>query len=51
MPAVRETAMKAPPKIVADEPAQDSDRQHYAVLVTDEEGHPVYFATLNYTGL
>ena len=51
MPVVRETAMKALPKIAADEIPQDGDRQHFAVLVTDEDGRPVYSATLNYTGL
>ena len=49
--AVRKTAMNILPKIAADEIPMDGDRRHFVVLVTDDEGHPVYSATLTYTGM
>ena len=49
--AVRKHAMEALPSIAAEEIPLDGDRQHFVVLVTDDEGHPVYSATLTYTGL
>ena len=51
MDAVRKAVMSALPKIAADEIPTAGDRQHFAVLVSDEDGHPVYSATLNYAGL
>ena len=49
--AVRKEAMRTLPEIAYDQMPSDGDRQSYVVLVTDEDGHPVYSATLNYTGL
>ena len=49
--AVRQAAMESLPRIAADEIPKDSDRRHFTVLVTDEDGHSVYSATLTYTGL
>ena len=49
--AVRTEAQKALPEIAYDKIPQDGDRKAFFVLVTDEDGHPVYSATLNYTGL
>lgn len=51
MPAVRKAAMEALPAIAAEEIPTDGDQQHFAVLVSDEDGHPVYSATLSFTGL
>ena len=49
--AVRKHAMSVLPKIAADEIPANGDRRHFAVVVTDEDGHSVYSATLTYTGL
>ena len=49
--AVRKAAMDLLPQVAADEIPADGDRRHFTVLVTDEGGHPVYSATLTYTGL
>lgn len=49
--AVRNEAQKTLPEIAYHEIHKDGDRQSYVVVVTDEEGHPVYSATLSYTGL
>ena len=49
--AVRGMAMQALPRIAADEIPADGDQRHFTMLVTDEDGHPVYSATLTYTGL
>ena len=49
--AVRQAAMESLPQIAADEIPKDSDHRHFTVLVTDEDGHSVYSATLTYTGL
>lgn len=49
--AVRKAAMEALPKIAAEDIPADGDRRHFTVLVTDDEGHPVYSATLTFTGL
>lgn len=38
------------PAIAADEVPRDGDRQSYTVLVTDEEGHPIYSAALSFVG-
>ena len=51
LPAVRKAAMNVLPKIAADEIPADGDRQHFVVLVTDQDGHAVYSATLTYTGV
>ena len=39
------------PDIARDELVKDGDKRTYAVLVTDESGHPIYSATLTYTGI
>lgn len=49
--AVRMQAVRTLPDIAREEIPKDGDRRTFTVLVTDEEGHPVYSATLNYTGL
>lgn len=38
------------PQVAADEVPQDGERQALTVLVTDDEGHSVYLASLTYTG-
>jgi hypothetical protein len=48
---VRKAAQKLLPAIGYDEIPNDGDRRAFVVLVTDEDGHPVYSATLSYTGL
>lgn len=49
--AVRKQAMRTLPDIARDEVPKDGDRRTFTCLVTDEDGQPVYSATLNYTGL
>lgn len=49
--AVRAQAMRTLPDIARDDIPKDGDRRTFTCLVTDEDGHPVYSATLNYTGL
>ena len=48
---VRRQAQTVLPEIARDEIPDDGDHRSYTVLVTDEDGHPVYTATLNYVGL
>jgi uncharacterized protein DUF6894 len=48
---VRQAAQKLLPEVGYYEIPNDGDRRSLAVLVTDEDGHPVYSATLNYAGL
>ena len=48
--AVRKETMRALPGIAHDEVRKGSDRQNFVCLVTDEDGHPVYSATLSYVG-
>ena len=48
--AVRKEAMRALPGIASDEIPKDGDRQNFTVVVTDEDGHAVYCATLSYVG-
>ena len=38
------------PAIALNREAEDSERQTISVLVTDEEGHPVYQASLSQVG-
>lgn len=47
--AVRE-AKKLLPAIALDEVPQDGERHALTVLVTDEDGHPVYSGALSYVG-
>jgi glycine/D-amino acid oxidase-like deaminating enzyme len=49
--AVRKEAMRLLPDIARDEVPRDGDHRTFVVLVTDEDGRPVYSATLSYTGL
>lgn len=49
--AVRQQALRALPDIARQEIPQDSDRRTFTVLVTNEDGLPVYAATLNFTAL
>jgi hypothetical protein len=44
-------AMRGLPEIASDEVPADGDRQTFTVMVTDEDGKPVYTATLNFTGI
>lgn len=49
--AVRRAALQFLPDLAREEIPKDGDRRTFTVLVTYEDGHPVYSATLNYTGL
>ena len=49
--AVRVAAMRLLPDIVREEISKDGDHRAFAVLVTDADEHPIYSATLSYTGL
>lgn len=49
--AVRKAAMKTLPDIARQEIPKDGDQRSFVVLVTDEDGQPVYSATLSFTGL
>lgn len=48
---VRLAAMQLLPAIAEDEVPLDGDRQSFTVLVKDENGTPVYSATLSFAGL
>ncbi|MCJ2139074.1 DUF6894 family protein [Methylobacterium sp. E-066] len=48
---VREKAQRLLPDIARSEIPGDGDQHVYTVLVTDEDGHAVYSATLTYAGL
>ena len=50
MKQVRE-AQRLLPDLAREEIPEDGDRRSFTVLVTDEDGHPVYSATLHYAGL
>jgi hypothetical protein len=47
--AVRE-AKKLLPIIASDEVPQDGEHHAMTVLITDEDGHPVYSGALSYVG-
>ena len=49
--AVRHQAMRVLPEIAKDEVPTDGDRQTFTVMVTDEDGKPIYSAALNFTGM
>ena len=49
--AVRTAVMKLMPEIARQEVPKGSDQRTFSVLVTDEDGKPVYSATLSYAGL
>ena len=49
--AVRHQAMRVLPEIAKDEVPADGDRQTFTVMVTDEDGKPIYSAALNFTGM
>ena len=49
--AARKLAIRTLPDIARDEIPKDGDRRSFTVLVTDEEGRPVFAATLSYAGL
>ena len=49
--AVRQQALRTLPEIAREEIPRDGDRQTFTVLVTDDDGHPVYSGTLSYAGL
>lgn len=49
--AVRAQALRTLPDIAREDIPKDGDRRAFTVLVTDEDGHSVYSATLTYTGL
>lgn len=48
---VRLKAIRTLPDIAREEIPKDGDRRTFTVLVTGEDGRPVYSATLNFTGL
>lgn len=48
---VRHAAMRLLPDMAREEVPKDGDRRSLVVLVTGEGGHPVYSATLSFTGL
>lgn len=48
---VRVHALKVLPEIAWDEAPSGNDRSTYSVLVSDEDHHPVYSATLSLVGL
>jgi hypothetical protein len=48
---VRTEAVRLLPALIREEALKDGDRQFFTVLVSDEGGHPVYSATLNFVGL
>lgn len=48
---VRQAAMQLLPDIAREEVPQDGNRRSFVVIVTDEDGKPIYSATLTYTGL
>ena len=43
-------AKKVLPEIAAHEIHKDGEHQAFSVLVTDDEGHPIYSAAVTYTG-
>ncbi|MGU3668434.1 DUF6894 family protein [Methylobacterium sp. A49B] len=47
---VRQHAMRVLPDIAREDIPKDGDRRTFTVLVTDDDGHSVYSATLNFTG-
>jgi len=47
--AVRE-AKKLLPVITSDEVLEDGEHHSVTVLITDEDGHPVYLGALSYVG-
>jgi hypothetical protein len=49
--AVRKAAMRLLPEVARQDLASDGDRHTFMVLVTNEDGRPVYSATLSYAGL
>lgn len=49
--AARHAAMRLLPAVAKEELSKNGDHRSFVVLVTDEDGHPVYSATLNYAGL
>lgn len=49
--AVRRQAMRTLPDVARDDLKSDGDRRTFTVLVTDEDGRPVYSAALTFTGL
>ena len=48
---VRKVAQQLLPAVSCEEIPKDGDQRTMAVVVADEEGHPVYSATLCYAGL
>ena len=49
--AARKIAIRTLPDIARDEIPRDGDRRSFVVLVTSEDGGPVFSATLSYTGV
>lgn len=48
--AAAAAAKRLLPEIALSDVPKDKERQTYTVLVTDEEGHPVYSAALTFVG-
>ncbi|TXN81105.1 hypothetical protein [Methylobacterium sp. WL8] len=48
---VREQAMRLLPDVARDQALHESGRNAYTVVVTDEDHHPVYSATLSLVGV
>lgn len=49
--AARKLAIRTLPDIARDEIPRDGDRRAFIALVRDEDGRPVFSATLSYTGV
>lgn len=50
-PEAAQHAKRLLPEIAVHEVPADGEHQALTVLVTDDEGHPVYSAALSYTGI
>lgn len=50
LPAVRQHVLRLLPHIARDEVPDNGDRPTFSVVVADEDGKPIYTATLSYTG-
>lgn len=48
---VRKQTLRVLPDIAREQIVNNGDRRTFTCLVTDEEGYPIYSATLTFTGL
>ena len=49
--AARKIAIRTLPDIARDEIPKDGDQRSFVALIRDENGHPVFSATLSYAGV